>query len=75
MKIFTTLTSLLLFLFNVSFAANDTKKQTVLKKFESYGCKLIQDTKGKSAYQCKFELLDSDEAKSLIKYYSEIVQK
>ena len=40
------------------------------KKLQSYGCKLIQDAQGKSSYKCK-----PDAPKSLIKYYSQIVQK
>ncbi len=75
MKIFTMLMSLIVFLISTSYAIADTKQQATLKKFESYGCKLTQNPQGQSAYQCKFEWLDSDAAKSLIKYYSQIVQK
>jgi|TARA_A100001037_G_scaffold290305_1_gene302984 hypothetical protein len=48
----------------------NTKQQAAQKKLQSYGCKLIQDAQGKSSYKCK-----PDAPKSLIKYYSQIVQK
>ena len=69
MKIFT-LTSLLLFLISTSHVMANTKQQAAQKKLQSYGCKLIQDAQGKSSYKCK-----PDAPKSLIKYYSQIVQK
>ena len=46
------------------------KQKAAQKKLESYGCKLIQDATGKSSYKCK-----SDAPKSLIEYYTQIVQK
>ena len=70
MKIFTLLTSLLLFLISTSDAMSNTKQQAAHKKLQSYGCKLIQNAQGKSSYLCK-----QDAPKSLIKYYSQIVQK
>ena len=70
MKIFTLLTSLLLFLISTSDVMANTKQQAAQKKLQSYGCKLIQDAQGKSFYKCK-----PDAPKSLIKYYSQIVQK
>ena len=70
MKIFTLLTSLLLFLISASCVMANTKQQAAQKKLQSYGCKLIQDAQGKSFYKCK-----PDAPKSLIKYYSQIVQK
>ena len=56
MKIFTLLTSLLLFLISTSHVMANTKQQAAQKKLQSYGCK-------------------PDAPKSLIKYYSQIVQK
>ena len=70
MKIFITVTSLFLFLINTSSVIANTKQQAAQKKLQSYGCKLIQDAQGKSSYKCK-----PDAPKSLIKYYSQIVQK
>ena len=70
MKIFITVTSLFLFLINTSSVIANTKQQAAHKKLQSYGCKLIQNAQGKSSYLCK-----KDAPKSLIKYYSQIVQK
>ena len=70
MKIFITVTSLFLFLINTSSVIANTKQQAAQKKLQSYGCKLIQNAQGKSSYLCK-----KDAPKSLIKYYSQIVQK
>ena len=64
------LTFLLSLALNTDFATADTKQKAAQKKLESYGCKLIQDATGKSSYQCK-----SDAPKSLIEYYTQIVQK
>jgi len=71
MKKLTMLTFLLSLALNTNIAiADDTKQKAAQKKLESYGCKLIQDATGKSSYQCK-----SDAPKSLIEYYTQIVQK
>lgn len=70
MKKLTMLTFLLSLALNTDFATADTKQKAAQKKLESYGCKLIQDATGKSSYQCK-----SDAPKSLIEYYTQIVQK
>tara|TARA_B100002019_G_scaffold143737_1_gene123921 strand:- start:879 stop:1091 length:213 start_codon:yes stop_codon:yes gene_type:complete len=70
MKKLTMLTFLLSFALNTDIATADTKQKAAQKKLESYGCKLIQDATGKSSYQCK-----SDAPKSLIEYYTQIVQK
>ena len=70
MKQLTMLTFLLSLALNANIARADTKQKAAQKKLESYGCKLIQDATGKSSYQCK-----SDAPKSLIEYYTQIVQK
>ena len=70
MKKLTILTFLLSLAFNTEIATAGTKQKAAQKKLESYGCKLIQDATGKSSYQCK-----SDAPKSLIEYYTQIVQK
>jgi len=70
MKKLTMLTFLLSLALNTDIARADTKQKAAQKKLESYGCKLIQDATGKSSYQCK-----SDAPKSLIEYYTQIVQK
>ena len=70
MKKLTMLTFLLSLALNTDIATADTKQKATQKKLESYGCKLIQDATGKSSYQCK-----SDAPKSLIEYYTQIVQK
>ena len=70
MKKLTMLTFLLSLALNTDIAKADTKQKAAQKKLESYGCKLIQDATGKSSYQCK-----SDAPKSLIEYYTQIVQK
>ena len=70
MKNLTMLTFLLSLALNTDIATADTKQKAAQKKLESYGCKLIQDATGKSSYQCK-----SDAPKSLIEYYTQIVQK
>ncbi|MEL0245658.1 MAG: hypothetical protein VW954_00410 [Alphaproteobacteria bacterium] len=70
MKKLTMLTFLLSLALNTDIATADTKQKAAQKKLESYGCKLIQDATGKSSYQCK-----SDAPKSLIEYYTQIVQK
>jgi hypothetical protein len=70
MKKLTMLTFLLSLALNNDIATADTKQKAAQKKLESYGCKLIQDATGKSSYQCK-----SDAPKSLIEYYTQIVQK
>jgi hypothetical protein len=70
MKKLTMLTFLLSLALNTNIATADTKQKAAQKKLESYGCKLIQDATGKSSYQCK-----SDAPKSLIEYYTQIVQK
>jgi len=70
MKKLTMLTFLLSLALNTDIAIADTKQKAAQKKLESYGCKLIQDATGKSSYQCK-----SDAPKSLIEYYTQIVQK
>ena len=70
MKQLTMLTFLLSLALNTNIARADTKQKAAQKKLESYGCKLIQDATGKSSYQCK-----SDAPKSLIEYYTQIVQK
>ena len=70
MKKLTMLTFLLSLALNTDIATADTKQKAAQKKLESYGCKLIQDATGKSSYQCK-----SDAPKSLIDYYTQIVQK
>lgn len=70
MKKLTMLTFLLSLALNTDIASADTKQKAAQKKLESYGCKLIQDATGKSSYQCK-----SDAPKSLIEYYTQIVQK
>ena len=69
MKIFTILFAFLFFLGNNSYSQTSNKQKAALKKLESFGCKFIQDAQGKSAYQCK-----SDAPKSLIKYYTLIVE-
>jgi hypothetical protein len=70
MKKLTILTFLLSLALNTDIATADTKQRAAQKKLESYGCKLIQDATGKSSYKCK-----SDAPKSLIEYYTQIVQK
>ena len=70
MKKLTMLTFLLSLALNTDIATADTKQKAAQKKLESYGCKLIQNATGKSSYQCK-----SDAPKSLIEYYTQIVQK
>ena len=70
MKKLTMLTFLLSLALNTDIATADTKQRAAQIKLESYGCKLIQDATGKSSYQCK-----SDAPKSLIEYYTQIVQK
>ena len=70
MKKLTMLTFLLSLALNNDIATADTKQKAAQKKLESYGCKLIQDATGKSSYKCK-----SDAPKSLIEYYTQIVQK
>jgi len=70
MKKLTMLTFLLSLALNTDIATADTKQKAAQKKLESYGCKLIQDATGKSSYQCK-----SDAPKSLIEYYTQIIQK
>ncbi len=70
MKKLKMLTFLLSLALNTDIATADTKQKAAQKKLESYGCKLIQDATGKSSYQCK-----SDAPKSLIEYYTQIVQK
>jgi hypothetical protein len=70
MKKLTMLTFLLSLALNTDIASADTKQKAAQKKLESYGCKLIQDATGKSSYKCK-----SDAPKSLIEYYTQIVQK
>jgi len=70
MKKLLMLTFLLSLALNTDIATADTKQKAAQKKLESYGCKLIQDATGKSSYQCK-----SDAPKSLIEYYTQIVQK
>jgi hypothetical protein len=70
MKKLTMLTFLLSLALNTDIATADTKQKAAQKKLESYGCKLIQDATGKSSYKCK-----SDAPKSLIEYYTQIVQK
>jgi len=70
MKKLTMLTFLLSLALNTDIARADTKQKAAQKKLESYGCKLIQDATGKSSYKCK-----SDAPKSLIEYYTQIVQK
>ena len=70
MKKLTMLTFLLSLALNTDIATADTKQKAEQKKLDSYGCKLIQDATGKSSYQCK-----SDAPKSLIEYYTQIVQK
>ena len=70
MKKLTMLTFLLSLALNTDIATADTKQKAAQKKLESYGCKLIQDAIGKSSYQCR-----SDAPKSLIEYYTQIVQK
>ena len=70
MKKLTMLTFLISLALNTDIATADTKQKAAQKKLESYGCKLIQDATGKSSYQCK-----SDAPKSLIEYYTRIVQK
>ena len=70
MKKLTILTFLLSLALNTDIATADTKQRAAQKKLESYGCKLIQDATGKSSYKCK-----SDAPKSLIEYYTQIIQK
>lgn len=70
MKKLTMLTFLLSLALNTDIATADTKQKAAQKKLESYDCKLIQDATGKSSYQCK-----SDTPKSLIEYYTQIIQK
>ena len=70
MKKLTMLTFILSLALNTDIATADTKQKAAQKKLESYGCKLIQDATGKSSYKCK-----SDAPKSLIEYYTQIVQK
>ena len=70
MKKLTMLTFLLSLALNTDIATADTKQKAAQKKLKSYGCKLIQDASGKSSYQCK-----SDAPRSLIEYYTQIVQK
>ena len=70
MKKLTMLTFLLSLALNTDIATADTKQKAAQKKLDSYGCKLIQDASGKSSYKCK-----SDAPKSLIEYYTQIVQK
>jgi hypothetical protein len=70
MKKLIMLTFLLSLALNTDIAKADTKQKAAQKKLDSYGCKLIQDATGKSSYQCK-----SDAPKSLIEYYTQIVQK
>ena len=70
MKKLIMLTFLLSLALNIDIAKADTKQKAAQKKLDSYGCKLIQDATGKSSYQCK-----SDAPKSLIEYYTQIVQK
>ena len=70
MKKLTMLTFLLSLALNTDIATANTKQKAAQKKLESYGCKLIQDATGKSSYKCK-----SDAPKSLIDYYTQIVQK
>ena len=70
MKKLTILTFLLSLAFNTNIAAANTKQKAAQKKLESYDCKLIKDATGKSSYQCK-----SDTPKSLIEYYTQIIQK
>jgi len=70
MKKLTMLTFLLSLALNTDIATADTKQKAAQKKLDSYGCKLIQDASGKSSYKCK-----SDAPKSLIEYYTQIVEK
>ena len=70
MKKLTVLTFLLSLAFNTDIATVETKQKAAQKKLETYGCNLIQNASGKFSYHCK-----SDVPKSLIKYYTQIIQK
>ena len=63
-------TFLLSLAFNTDTAKSYTNQKAAQKKLDSYGCKLIQDASGKSSYKCK-----SDAPKSLIEFYTQIVEK